>query len=382
MIRITASVLLCVVALIRLSQAAPTDSTWNLKWADECNGAANTACDGSKWNMVNSGGGFGNGELEYYTNRTANCYHDGTGNLVIKTMKESYNGSNYTSAKLYSQRKGDWTYCRASIRAKLPKGRCVWPAFWMMPTSSKYGGWPACGEMDIMEERGDNTNSVGGTIHFGNPWKFIGQSYALPNKQTYDTAFHIFDFEWEPGEIRWYIDNTLYETRKASEWYTSGASKTTAPNAPFDQDFYMQLNTAVGGTNTPYTGNQNPDDAVFPQYMYIDYVRIYQRGPVAVSHPVAHSTTNTRTFYLSVLSGTAITNLTWPAQTHVSFLAIYNLKGELVRMLSVDPGSVQSVKVQWDGKDTNGKLLASGTYSIVAMSQNTAVHAGKIMLYK
>jgi len=364
------------------AQAAPTDSTWNLKWADECNGAANTACDGTKWNMVNSGGGFGNGELEYYTNRTANCYHDGTGNLVIKTMKESYSGSNYTSAKLYSQRKGDWTYCRVQIRAKLPKGRCVWPAFWMMPTASKYGGWPACGEMDIMEERGDNTNSVGGTIHFGNPWKYIGQSYSLPNKQTYDTAFHLFDFEWEAGEIRWYIDNTLYETRKASEWFTSGASKATAPNAPFDQDFYMQLNTAVGGSNTPYTGNQNPDDAVFPQYMYIDYVRIYQRGPVAVSHPVTQSLKNSRTVCLSVLSGTSMAKLNFPAQTQLSSLAIYNMKGELVRTLMVNASGAQTLQVQWDGKNMSGKQLAAGSYTIVAQSQNRVVQTGRIMLIK
>jgi beta-glucanase (GH16 family) len=231
---------------------ASTDTTWGLVWSDECNGASGSAVDGSKWNLVNKGDGFGNNELEYYTNRTANSYYDGSGNLVIKTMKESYSGKNYTSAKLYSQNKGDWTYCKVYIRAKLPKGRCVWPAFWMMPTSSPYGGWPICGEIDIMENRGDQSSKVGSTIHFGNPWKYIGASYTLPSAQTFDTAYHNFGLEWEAGTLRFYVDNNLFETRVSSEWYCSGANQTTNPYAPFDQNFYMQLNTAVGGPNTPY----------------------------------------------------------------------------------------------------------------------------------
>ena len=259
-------------------RAATADTAWGLVWSDECNGAAGTAVDGTKWSMVNQGGGFGNNELEFYTNRTANSYYDGNGNLVIKAINESYNGSNYTSAKLYSQRKGDWTYCKADIRAKLPKGKCLWPAFWMMPTSSAYGGWPECGEIDIMEERGDQPNRIGSTIHFGNPHGQVGASYTLPSAQTFDTAYHNFGMEWEAGVFRFYVDNVLFETITSTQWFCSGANKTTNPYAPFDQNFYMQLNLAIGGPNSGYTGDQNPDNSIFQVYMYIDYVRIYKRG--------------------------------------------------------------------------------------------------------
>ncbi len=276
-----------------LLQAAPTDSNWVQVWADECNGSAGSAVDSSKWNLVNSGGGFGNNELQFYTNRTANSYYDGNGNLVIKTIRESYNGYNYTSAKLYSQNKGDWTYCRVSIRARLPQGRCVWPAFWMMPTASRYGGWPVCGEIDIMELRGDQMNKVGGTLHFGNPWKYIGSSYYLPSGQTFDAAYHTFDIEWEAGVFRWYVDGNLYQTRNHPEWYCSGANESTNPYAPFDQNFYLQINTAVGGPATPYTGNQNPDNSVFPQHMYIDYVRVYKRGTPTNPTPTPVQSTKT-----------------------------------------------------------------------------------------
>ncbi len=267
----------------QLNAAAPAGYT--LVWSDECNGAAGSAVDGTKWNLVNSGGGFGNAELQFYTNRTANSYYDGNGNLVIKTMRETYNGYNYTSAKLFSQNKGDWKYCWIEIRAKLPRGRCVWPAFWMMPTASQYGGWPVGGEIDIVENRGDQMDKVGGTLHFGNPWKYIGASYYLPAGQTFDADYHTFEIEWEPAYFKWYVDGNLYHTRYQNEWYCSGASEATNPFAPFDQQFYLQLNTAVGGPGTPYTGYQSPDDSVFPQHMYIDYVRVYQKDSYPTPTP-------------------------------------------------------------------------------------------------
>ncbi len=274
---ISALVLLFATMLIsgQLKAAAPADYT--LVWSDEGNGAANTPVDSSKWNLVNQNGGFGNAELQYYTNRINNSFYDGNGNLVIKAIKEAYGGNQYTSAKLYSQNKGDWQYCWIEIRAKLPHGRCVWPAFWMMPTASSYGGWPVCGEFDFMENRGDQMNKVGGTIPFGNPWKYIGASYTL-SSGTFDTDYHIFEIEWLPGEFHWYVDGNLYETRSHIEWYCSAVPESTNPYAPFDQNFYLQLNVAVGGPGTPYTGYQSPDDSVFPQSMYIDYVRVYQKG--------------------------------------------------------------------------------------------------------
>jgi beta-glucanase (GH16 family) len=353
--------------------AATADTTWGLVWSDECNGAAGTAPDASKWNLVNQGGGFGNNELEYYTNRTANSYYDGNGNLVIKTMKESYSGSNYTSAKLYSRNKGDWTYCKSDIRARLPKGRCVWPAFWMMPTSSPYGGWPVCGEIDIMEERGDNPGSVGSTIHFGNPWKYIGQSYSLPSKQTFDTAYHNFGMEWEAGTIRFYVDNILFETRVNTEWYCSGANKTTNPYAPFDVNFYMQLNTAVGGPNTPYTGNQNVDDSVFPQYMYVDYVRIYKRGAPSISAalprdmtPAAKGVSGTELTVFSQGFLPASTRLRLAPGSQAASVSIYTMRGDLVRTLDVTVQNGNSARVVWNGKTGNGRAVTAGTYVVAA----------------
>jgi beta-glucanase (GH16 family) len=369
--------------MVSQTRAATADTAWNLVWSDECNGAAGAAVDGTKWNMVNSGGGFGNGELQYYTNRTANSYYDGNGNLVIKTIKETYNGNNYTSAKLTSSRKGDWTYCKADIRARLPKGRCVWPAFWMMPTQSAYGGWPACGEIDIMEERGDRPGSVGSTIHFGNPWKYIGQSYSLPSNQTFDTAYHNFGMEWEAGTLRFYVDNKLFETRVASEWYTSGATKAAKPNAPFDQNFYMQLNTAVGGTNTPYTGNQSPDDAVFPQYMYIDYVHIFQRGPVAVlpSATANHGKSGARLCVSAAGSLSAPAWLSLIAGSSVSSLSIYSMRGERVRSFDANPGRIgNSSRVVWDGNDNNGRVMGNGSYAVTAFSGKQACATGVIVL--
>jgi len=151
----------------------------------------------------------------------------------------------------------------------------MWPAIWMMPSNSVYGGWPKSGELDIMENRGDQMSKVSGTIHYGNDWpnnSWSGNSYTLPSAQSFADAYHTFAVEWEEGVIRWYVDDILFSTK--TSWFT--------PNnpfpAPFDQKFYMQLNFAIGGPNTPFTGNTSPDDTVLPQKMYVDYVRVYTKA--------------------------------------------------------------------------------------------------------
>lgn len=266
--------------------AAPTDN-WQLVWSDEFNGTNGSAPDSSKWNFVNQGGGFGNNELQYYTNRRDNSYLE-NGSLVIVAKKESYSGQSYTSAKLTSKDKGDWTYGRFEIRAKLPQGRGMWPAIWMMPTESVYGGWPKSGEIDIMENRGDQMSKVSGTIHYGNSWpnnSSSGNSYTLPNGPSFADAYHTFAVEWEQGVIRWYVDDILFSTKTG--WFTPD----NPYPAPFDQKFYMQLNLAIGGTNTPFTGKTSPDDSALPQKMYVDYVRVYAKaldrtGWTATTSPV------------------------------------------------------------------------------------------------
>ncbi|OPH56935.1 hypothetical protein BC351_26335 [Paenibacillus ferrarius] len=266
--------LLLVLSLLPAYSAlsAPTDN-WQLVWSDEFNGTNGSAPDSTKWSLVDQGGGFGNSELEYYTSRRDNSYQE-NGSLVIVAKKENYTGQSYTSAKLISKNKGDWKYGRFEIRAKLPQGRGMWPAIWMLSTDAIYGGWPKSGEIDIMENRGDQMDKVSGTIHYGNDWPnntYSGASYLLSSGQSFADTYHTFAVEWEEGAIRWYVDDVLYSTK--TNWFTPSAPYP----APFDQKFYLMLNLAIGGPNTPFTGKTSPDDSALPQKFYIDYVRAYTK---------------------------------------------------------------------------------------------------------
>ncbi|MCD1258661.1 S-layer homology domain-containing protein [Paenibacillus athensensis] len=245
-----------------------SDPNWTLVWNDEFNG---NTIDASKWNFVEGGGGFGNNELQYYTQRPENARVE-NGSLVLQALQESYKGSAYTSAKLMTKGKGDWTYGRYEIRAKLPNGKGMWPAIWMMPSASQFGGWPASGEIDIMELLGHEPNKVYGTIHYGNPYNHTGGNYTLENG-SFSDDYHTFSVEWAPGQIQWFVDGILYSTK--NDWYSRSANQTTDNPypAPFDRDFYLQLNLAVGG-NWP----GNPDattDWTVPKQMLVDYVRVY-----------------------------------------------------------------------------------------------------------
>gem|GEM_PF-221833 len=244
---------------------ASSQDTWHLVWNDEFSGNSGAAPDQSKWGYDLGGGGWGNNEKEYYTNSTNNAYLDGSGHLVIKAIKENIGGLPYSSARLVSRTKGDWTYGKFEVRAKLPAGKGMWPAIWMLPTDWAYGSWPTSGEIDIMEQRGSAPLTVMGTIHFGTPWTYIGGDYTLP-----DAGYHIYGMEWDPSQIRWYVDGNLYQTRNASEWFSSGGPSP----APFDKRFHFLLNLAVGGN---FDGD--PDGStVFPQSMMVDYVRVYDHS--------------------------------------------------------------------------------------------------------
>ena len=178
-------------------------------------------------------------------------------------------GRDYTSARLTTQFKGDWTFARVELRAKLPNTQGIWPAFWMLPTRARYGGGAAGGEIDIMEMVGSEPGRVYGTLHFGNPADRSSNSYDLPTGKTFSDDFHTFAMEWEPDEIRWYVDDMFFHSE--TEWFTTGRKAAQYP-APFDQEFYLLLNVAVGGY---WPGN--PDEtSVFPQTLYVDYVRVYQ----------------------------------------------------------------------------------------------------------
>jgi len=243
---------------------------YQLVWSDEFDG---TAVDLTKWSFQIGDGcpglcGWGNNELQYY--RSQNATVSG-GLLTIAAKQESYGGQNYTSARLRSLNLGDWTYGRIEMRAKLPIGQGMWPAFWMLPTASPYGGWAASGEIDIMEAVGSDPARVFGTLHYGDAWPNNVSSQSGPGYRlssgSFNDAFHTFALEWEPGEMRWFVDGQLYSAQ--NDWYSVAG----AYPAPFDVNFHLLLNLAVGG-NLP-----GPPDGttVFPQEYVIDYVRVYQK---------------------------------------------------------------------------------------------------------
>lgn len=243
---------------------------WTLVWNDEFEG---TSIDRGKWEHEVNGWGGGNNELQYYTDRSENSYIE-DGSLVIKALKETYTGEDgtreYTSARLRTLNRGDWLYGRFDIKAKLPFGKGLWPAIWMLPTDWVYGGWAASGEIDIMELLGHEPSRVYGTLHYGGEYPNNTQSgtfYQL-NGSSFSDDFHLFTLEWDTTEIRWYVDEELYSTRK--QWYTTGVPFP----APFDKRFHLLLNVAVGGN---WPGSPDPS-TLFPQYMFVDYVRVYKRS--------------------------------------------------------------------------------------------------------
>ncbi len=245
----------------------PDPDSWNLVWADEFEQPDGSAPDPDKWIHQNGGSGWGNGELQYYTNTREYSYIE-NGMLVIKGDLAPGTGHDYSSARMNTQYKADWMYGRIEIRAKLPNTQGIWPAFWMLPSKITYGTWPAGGEIDIMEVIGREPGRLYGTLHYGTPHTFTSGTFDLPGGQTFADDFHKFSVEWEADEFRWYVDDQLYYTK--NDWFTS--YKDSPYPAPFNQKFYLLINMAIGGR---WPGN--PDEtSVFPQYLYVDYVRIYQ----------------------------------------------------------------------------------------------------------
>ncbi|NQV38529.1 MAG: glycoside hydrolase family 16 protein [Candidatus Marinimicrobia bacterium] len=242
---------------------------YDLIWQDEFSG---DIIDTSKWEFEVNAWGGGNNELQYYTDRIENAYVD-SGNLVIKAIHATYTDEegtrDYTSARMRTRNKGDWLYGRFEICAKLPQGQGLWPAIWMLPTDWEYGGWASSGEIDIMELLGHEPDKTYGTLHYGGTWPdnvHTGENYTLP-EGDFTNEFHVFGFEWEETEMRWYIDDVHFATQTV--WHTIAADYP----APFDKRFHLLLNIAVGG-NWP----GNPDEStIFPQEMVVDYIRVFQK---------------------------------------------------------------------------------------------------------
>jgi beta-glucanase (GH16 family) len=251
----------------------PPPASYTLSWSDEFTGPDGSSPDSSKWAYDIGGNGWGNDELEYYTNRAQNVQLKG-GNLVIAAQKETYTGAdgvtrNYTSARLKTQALFSQAYGRFEARIKIPAGQGLWPAFWMLGSNIGSVKWPTCGEIDIMENIGKEPGTVHGSMHGPStpgPTGDLTAAFSLPAGQHFASDFHIYAVEWEPGTVRFYVDSNLYATVNSSQWPAGGTWV-------FDHPFFIILNVAVGGS---WPGS--PDSTtVFPQQMLVDYVRVYTK---------------------------------------------------------------------------------------------------------
>ena len=250
-----------------------SQSSYELVWSDEFN--SNGFPDSTSWSYETGAGGWGNNELEYYTSKRLDNARVENGSLILEARKESYSGSNYTSARLMTYHNGKyWKYGRIEARMKLPYGQGIWPAFWMMGKSLFAGtGWPACGEIDIMELIGGGEgrdDKVYGTAHWANAagsHAQYGGNYQLAQGIFADT-FHIFSIEWTETYIKWFVDGIQFNV----------ISITPSDLSEFHQEFFLILNLAVGGNWPGY-----PDSTtVFPQKLEVDYIRVFQMNTTAI----------------------------------------------------------------------------------------------------
>lgn len=243
---------------------------WTLVWSDDFDGPAGTAPDPAYWEFDVGGSGWGNGELQFYTSRPENASLDGQGHLAITARQEAYQGRAFTSARINTRGRFEQGPGRWEARMKLPSGVGIWPAFWLLGASYPTAGWPACGEIDVMEMRGQSPSVVNGTLHatgFSGGNALTAQYVCQPGPAAcpFDADFHVYGVDVEANRIRFWVDGAVYhEIRQdlrplGSSW-------------PFDAPFFAILNVAVGGS---YVGA--PDGrTVFPQTMLVDYVRYYR----------------------------------------------------------------------------------------------------------
>lgn len=239
---------------------------WELTWSDEFDGASGALPDATKWTYDIGNGGWGNQELQYYTNRPENVSLDGNGNLVITAKSESFGGSSFTSARIKTKGLFEQAYGRFEARLKTPYGPGIWPAFWMLGANNETVTWPQCGEIDIMELKGHQPSILHGTIHGpgysgGNA---ITDTYALLNDR-FDNGYHIFAVEWDTEKIDFFVDGYLYNRITKSAVASKG-------EWVYDHPFFLILNIAVGGNFAGFPTSETP----FPQKMTIDYVRAYR----------------------------------------------------------------------------------------------------------
>ena len=332
----------------------PSLAGWQLVWNDEFSQVDGTSPDSSKWGYNLGGGGWGNGELEFYTNITSNARIEG-GHLVIEARQQIVgNTTNYTSARMLTRGKWSWTYGRIEARIKIPKGQGIWPAFWMLGTNIDAGvNWPNCGEIDIMENIGKTTEQakVYGTIHGPqsggdyNGGAGVGGNYTLP-VGVFADDYHVFAVEWTTNQFKWYVDTNLYFT--ATPASLPGGGTWVFTNAQ-----YLLLNVAVGGGWPGY-----PDGTtVFPQQMLVDYVRVYR--PVTVPPTVPPTPTA-----LTVSPGSAKAFLSWDTAAGAT--------GYNVKRASVSGGPYTAVASPTANNYTDTGVANCSAYYYVVAATNSA----------
>lgn len=238
---------------------------YTLNWSDEFSG---TSIDLNNWTHELGASGWGNNESQNYTANPKNSFIS-NGNLIIEAREENLNGADYTSARMITKDKRSFTFGRVDIRAILPEGQGIWPALWMLGDNISTIGWPACGEIDIMELVGHEPSSVHGTAHWGPQGQDYsdhkGESYFLSGGEKFSEKYHVFSIIWEPGKIEWYVDDNKYYTLTPAD--VNGIY-------PFDNSFFFIFNIAVGGNWPGY-----PDATTqFPQRMIVDYIRFFDKN--------------------------------------------------------------------------------------------------------
>ena len=260
--------LFLIVALISScnnSKKVEKQDNYRLVWSDEFDTTG--LPDTLKWQYDIGGHGWGNNELQFYDKRRVENARIENGFLIIEARKEPYMAKEYSSARLTTKGTAAWKYGKVEVRAKLPKGRGTWPAIWMLPVESKYGRWPACGEIDIMENVGFDPTIIHGTVHTKKYNHMIGtQKAGQFQLQDANEAFHSYSVIWLEKDIQFYIDNELYFT-----FQNDGLG---FESWPFDQEFYLILNIAVGGN---WGGQKGVDDSSLPWKMEVDYIRVFEK---------------------------------------------------------------------------------------------------------
>ncbi|MEK3783555.1 family 16 glycosylhydrolase [Paenibacillus sp. FSL R5-0810] len=272
----------------------PTIQGMNLIWQDEFNG---TTLDNSKWNYETgyylnddpNTWGWGNSELQHYTNSAQNVFvQDGKLNIRALNEPKSFpqdpnRYAQYSSGKINTKDHFSLKYGRVDFRAKLPTGNGIWPALWMLPQDNVYGTWASSGEIDVMEARGRLPGVTSGAVHFGGQWptnRHLSGEYHFPEGQTFANDYHVYSVVWEEDNIKWYVDGKYFFKVTRDQWYSAAAPNN--PNAPFDQPFYLIMNLAIGGT---FDGGRTPDPSDIPATMQVDYVRVYKEGDGGGQNP-------------------------------------------------------------------------------------------------